>query len=62
MPKYIFSNGLVRTTAGFSQPRSRKGKQELATVVIVFPNATENQAEQEKVSKKDDESPLSTKE
>ena len=55
MPKYIFSNGTVRATTGLTTPRRTKGKQELATVIIVFPNPVANQSEQEKEGVRDDE-------
>ena len=56
MRKYIFSNGTVRVTTGLSKPGRVKGKKELTTVIIVFPNHVANQSEQEKDHEKDDES------
>ena len=55
MPKYIFSNGTIRTTTGLSKQQRIKRKQELPTVIIVFPNPVANQSVQEKEGVRDDE-------
>ncbi len=56
MPKYIFSNGIVRFTTGLPKPRRVKGSKELPSVIIVFPNPVANRSEHEKAREKDDKS------